>query len=70
MAWEHFGARAIREGDWKLVARQGEAWELYDVAKDRAEANDLAAANGERVAAMSAKWEEWAKRTKVYPMPR
>jgi arylsulfatase len=55
-------------GDWKLVAKgPGGRWELYDPAKDRTEANDLAAAQPERVKAMAAKWEAWARRANVLP---
>ena len=39
--WLHEGNRAIRVGDWKLVAAKGEPWELYDLATDRAETRDL-----------------------------
>jgi arylsulfatase A-like enzyme len=41
--WLHEGNRAIRQGDWKLVAARDEPWQLYDLAKDRAENIDLAA---------------------------
>ncbi|MCH5376466.1 MAG: arylsulfatase, partial [Planctomycetes bacterium] len=34
--WEHEGNRAIRMGDWKLVAKgPNSPWELYDLAADR-----------------------------------
>jgi arylsulfatase len=69
LAWEHFGAKAFREGDWKLVARKDGAWELYDLSKDRVELNNLAAAQPDKVRRLAAKWETWAKRTNVYPMP-
>jgi arylsulfatase A-like enzyme len=69
ICWEHFGARAIREGDWKLVARKGAKWELYDLSKDRTELDDRTAEMPERVKAMEAKWNEWAKRSMVYPTP-
>lgn len=65
--WEHEGNQAIRMGDWKLVKRHGEAWELYNIASDRTELNNLAAAQPRRVAEMSAKWEAWAKRSNVLP---
>ncbi|MGP0069299.1 MAG: sulfatase-like hydrolase/transferase [Isosphaeraceae bacterium] len=40
--WAHEGNRAIRVGDWKLVAAGKDGlWELYDLAKDRTETNDL-----------------------------
>lgn len=66
--WEREGNRAIRMGEWKLVAK-GPAGpcELYDIDADRAEMHDLAAPEPQRVAAMAAKWEAWAKRTGVVP---
>ncbi|WP_390699349.1 arylsulfatase [Gemmata massiliana] len=67
--WEHEGNRAVRAGDWKLVAKHGRVWELYDLAKDRVEANDLAAKEPERVKALVAKYEAYAKRTNVEPWP-
>jgi inorganic pyrophosphatase len=50
---------------WKLVALAGEPWELYDMESDRTELNDLAAQYPDRIAALSAQYEEWAKRTHV-----
>lgn len=56
--WLHEGNRAIRVGDWKLVsAGKGGAWELYDLAKDRAETKDLAGAMPEKVKELAARWE-------------
>src|SRR5436190_16872631 len=55
ICWEHFGARAIREGNWKMVARKGAKWELYDLSKDRTELEDRAGEIPERVKAMEAK---------------
>ncbi len=41
--WQHEGNRAVRVGDWKLVAAGAKApWELYDLKTDRGEAHDLA----------------------------
>ena len=40
--WLHEGNRAVRVGDWKLVAAKGEPWELYDLKNDRAEQHNLA----------------------------
>jgi len=66
--WEHEGNRAIRAGDWKLVAKgPGSPWELYDLATDRVESNDLAARHPERVAELRAAWEAWARRSRVLP---
>jgi arylsulfatase len=66
--WEHEGNRALRAGDWKLVAKgPGGRWELYDVTKDRVEGNDLAGKHPEKVRTLAAKWGNWAKRAKVVP---
>ena len=68
--WEHFGARAVRHGKWKLVSADGNAsWELYDLESDRTELNDLANEQPERVEAMAAQWDAWAQRTNVLPRP-
>jgi arylsulfatase len=69
IGWEHFGAKAVREGDLKLVARKGARSELYDVAMDRAEAKDMAQQRPEKVRELEARWENWARRTNVFPMP-
>lgn len=68
--FEHEGHRALRRGKWKLVALAGRPWELYDLSKDEAEMNDLAAKHPERVKKTSQAWEDWAKRNHVTPMPR
>lgn len=65
--WEHEGNRAVRSGKWKLVSRYPGPWELYDLVADRTEANDLALAEPERVAALAALWDAWAARTGVVP---
>jgi arylsulfatase len=69
LAWEHERNRALREGKWKLVAKAGGAWELYDLAADPVELTDLAAKDTDRVKAMAAKWDAWAKRCNVLPYP-
>jgi arylsulfatase len=67
LAWEHEGNRAVRQREWKLVSKHPGGWELYNVAKDRTETNDLAARDPERVVAMSALYDGWAKRCGVRP---
>lgn len=67
--WEHEGNRAVRQGDWKLVAKHNGPWELYDLAKDRVEANNLAARNPEMVGNLQKLYEAWAKRALVEPWP-
>lgn len=65
--WEHEGNRAVRDGRWKLVARFGQPWELYDMDRDRTELHDLAARQPARVRQMAAAWDGWAARSFVDP---
>ncbi len=56
--WWHEGNRALRQGDWKIVAAGADApWELYDLAHDRNEARNLAPEQPERVRALAALWQ-------------
>lgn len=66
--WEHESNRAVRDGRWKLVAMEDQPWELYDMAVDRTEMNDLAARQPERVRALAQAWETWAQRADVLPL--
>lgn len=68
--FEHEGNRAVRRGQWKLVAkgRNGE-WELYNMENDRTETNNLADQYPEQVEKLSAMWYRWAERAKVIPWP-
>jgi arylsulfatase len=65
--WEHEGHRAVRQADWKLVATPTGPWQLYDLARDRTEANNVAAANAPKVEELSALYEAWARRCGVVP---
>ncbi len=65
--WEHEGSRAVRSGDWKLVSTYPGDWELYDMAADRVERNDLAGRHPELVRALAAEWDAWARRGNVDP---
>jgi arylsulfatase len=67
--FEHFGARGLRKGDWKLVALQDHGWELYNLGEDRTETRDLAKQRPELVKELAALWERWAERAQVYPAP-
>lgn len=55
--WLHEGNRAIRVGDWKLVAAKDQPWELYDLSIDRSELNDLAGKRPDKVLELSALWQ-------------
>jgi arylsulfatase len=63
--WEHEGNRAVRSGNWKIVSMWPGEWELYDIAADRVERNNVAAQHPEIVKTMAAEWDAWAKRTNV-----
>jgi arylsulfatase len=67
--WKHEGNRAVRDGDWKLVAKHAGEWELYDMAADRTEMHDLASQQPDRVKAMAGQWDAWAKRVGMMPWP-
>jgi arylsulfatase A-like enzyme len=66
--WEHEGNRAIRVGDWKLVAKENEPWELYDIKSDRTELNNLAAKKPDLVEKLAKQWDAWAARANVLPL--
>ncbi|MEW4527987.1 arylsulfatase [Maioricimonas sp. JC845] len=66
--WEHEGNRAIREGKWKLVAKENKPWELYDMETDRTELHDLSDRYPDLVARLEAKWQAWAERANVLPL--
>jgi len=59
--------RALRQGDWKVVSFYGSQWELYNIAADRCEQNDLAAQYPEKVVALSARWHEMAENIDQLP---
>jgi arylsulfatase len=69
LAWELFGNRAVRQGDWKLRWEYkpfGKAdWELFDLAADPSERNDLAAARPDKVRALVAIWESYVRANHV-----
>lgn len=83
ICWEHEMNRAVRLGDWKLVSK-GELldgpyarwtkskfgeWELYNIAEDRSELNDLADTHPEKVKELATIWDEYAERINVFPNP-
>lgn len=66
--WEHEGNRAVRRGQWKLVALDSEPWELYDLSKDRGEMHDVSLIYPRVVAELAGEWHAWAQRSKVLPL--
>jgi len=65
--WEHQGNRAVLDGDWKLVARHNGPWELYNLAQDRIEMKNLAAAQPARLNKMIVQCDTWAAHSQVVP---
>ena len=81
MGWELFGKQAIRQGDWKIlyipsipsrdvrlpVLKPGQ-WQLYNLAEDPAEMNDLADTNPEKLRELLALWEQYTTENNfIYP---
>jgi len=69
IAWEVFGNRAVRQGDWKIrwlfkPMGKGE-WELYNIASDPTERKDLAAERPDKLKAMLSLWDSYAKANNV-----
>jgi arylsulfatase len=69
LAWEVFGNRAVRQGNWKLRWQirpfgTGE-WELFDLAADSVELKDLAAERPDKVKEMVALWDDYARQNNV-----
>jgi len=73
--FEMMGHRAIYADGWKAVTRhqpgvafEADTWELYHVAEDRSECNDLAAAMPEKVAELVEVWWHEAEEYGVLPL--
>lgn len=66
--WEHEGNRAVRDGDWKLVAKENQPWELYDLKTDRSESHNLVKQKPELAKELEAKWDAYAARADVLPL--
>lgn len=52
----HDGNRALRMGNWKIVADYQTPWELYDLSVDRSEMHNLAATHPEKIREMQQVW--------------
>lgn len=69
IGFDHQAAHAFRDGDWKVVYSKRMpaplTWELYNLAEDRCELNNLADKYPQRVATMVSQWEQWATRVGV-----
>jgi arylsulfatase A-like enzyme len=66
LGWELFGHRSVRQGEWKIVWDQAaplaqRRWALYNVAQDPSEQHDLSQSMPDKLAAMIANWDIYAK---------
>jgi arylsulfatase len=77
--WELFGKRAIRRGDWKIMWETShttwwdaaplginrDTWQLYDLATDPAELDDLSQRHPDRLEQMIGLWDSYARENGV-----
>lgn len=69
--WEWAGNRAVRSGRWKYIHVDDQIGdELYDIAADRAENNNVAVQHPDVVERLKNEWRQWAGANHVrYPYP-
>jgi arylsulfatase len=65
VGWELYGHRGVRQGEWKIVWDQAapedqRRWQLFNVAEDPFEQNDLGASMPDKYAEMLTLWDEYA----------
>lgn len=63
--WEHEGNSAVRIGNFKLVRKFNQPWELYDMERDRTELDDLAMRNAPLASMLQREYEGWAEKAGV-----
>ncbi|NJD10365.1 MAG: arylsulfatase [Gemmatimonadetes bacterium] len=69
--WEYEGMQAVREGDWKAIRNaRRDTFELYDLASDPGEQQDLAAANGPVVMRMRELMRDLRTESVLFPLLR
>lgn len=59
--------RAIRRGNWKAVSARGGPWELYNLAEDRTELNNLALSKPQMAQDLSRLWHYAAEEVDTAP---
>ena len=59
--WEHERGKAVRKGNWRLTALADGGWQLFDLAHDLSETNNVAAEYPEKVREMKSLWNTWAQ---------
>lgn len=67
--FDHFESSAARVGDWKLVRGnkryKNRTWELYNIARDRCETNNLIQTKPEKAKELEKMWIQWAEKVKI-----
>jgi arylsulfatase A-like enzyme len=69
LAWEIFGNRAVRQGDWKIRWEwkpygSGD-WQLFNLADDAGERKDLAKERPDKLKALLALWDDYVRANNV-----
>ena len=70
--WRFGNQWAIRHGDWKLVAGNGGDMqgELFNLADDKEESKNLAAAKQDKVRELKSQWDQWNAEQKPPSAPK
>lgn len=76
LGWELFTKRGVRQGDWKIIYEpfhvvleprvsgiKTDTWQLYNLANDPAEMNDLSEKNPEKLEEMIGYWDQYVAET-------
>lgn len=64
---EHFGAKYVRDREWKLVAQPNQPWKLYKISDDETELNDITAIQPDVAKRLERLWQQWANNNNVFP---
>ena len=57
--WRQGSRTALRKGDWKIVFNPGsKAWELFNLAEDLTESENLVSRSPEKADELLAEWDE------------
>jgi arylsulfatase len=59
--WEHENGKAVRAGDWKLTALTNQGWQLFNLANDYSETNNVAVEYPDKVRELKTLWNDWAR---------
>ena len=69
MFWQHEGNQAVRIGDWKLVKKNKNPWESYDLKTDPNELSDLKNIKSDLIDSLKINWQTSAKKVGVKDWP-